>query len=86
MTFQRWKECMDGGYVPGWVRGRLCYQKKILGGRLEWRLPGEGSNSREHDFEAPLGTRGGAGAVGGGAGKVQVTDGQAEAERRKDEE
>ena len=55
---------MDGGYVPGWVRGRLCYQKKILGGRLEWRLPGEGSNSREHDFEAPLGTRGGAGRRG----------------------
>lgn len=65
---------------------RGCVTRKILGGRLEWRLLGEGSNSREHDFEAPLGIRGGAGAAGGGAGKVQVTDGQAEAEMRKDEE
>ena len=27
MTLQWWKECMDRGYVPGWVRGRLCYQE-----------------------------------------------------------
>lgn len=40
-------------------------------------MPGKGGNSREHDFEDPLGI---CGVLGQWGRKVQVTDGQAEAE------
>lgn len=68
-----------GWRVCAWMGERdvVLVTRKTLGGRLDWRLPGKGGNCREHDFEDPLGIRG---VLGQWGSKVQVTDGQAEAE------
>lgn len=75
-------ERMHGWRVCAWMGEReVVLPEKILGGRLEWRFAGRGSNSREHDFEAPLGTPWGCWGSGRRGWESPGDRGQAECRR-----